>query len=60
MTFGRLLLRNGQEAQALRWLASALQEDPDHAAARQALDEYVQRTGDREGAARVLGAKMPH
>ena len=29
---GQIMLHNGQETEGLRWLASALQEDPGHAA----------------------------
>jgi tetratricopeptide (TPR) repeat protein len=37
---GRILLRNGQDKQGLRWLHSALRIDPQHRAARQALAEH--------------------
>jgi predicted Zn-dependent protease len=40
---GQIMLRNGQETEGLRWLISALQEDPSHAGARQALDRYQPR-----------------
>jgi Tfp pilus assembly protein PilF len=48
---GRILMRNGQEAEALRWLESALVEDPEHAGTHQALREYYERIGnpEREG-----------
>jgi tetratricopeptide (TPR) repeat protein len=48
---GKILLRNGQAAEGLRWLASALQEDPQHAATHQALAEHYERSGERERAA---------
>jgi predicted Zn-dependent protease len=38
-TLGRLLLRTGRRAEALRWLHSALVQDPQYAPARQALAE---------------------
>jgi predicted Zn-dependent protease len=47
-----ILLRNGQEAEALRWLESALEEDPRSAATHQALADYYEHTGDRERAER--------
>jgi tetratricopeptide (TPR) repeat protein len=40
---GVILLRNGQDRQGVRWLQSALQEDPGYGAARQALEEYHRR-----------------
>jgi predicted Zn-dependent protease len=48
---GRILLRNHQEREALRWLASALKEDPRHTAAHAALADYNQRAGDHRRAA---------
>jgi tetratricopeptide (TPR) repeat protein len=36
---GLILLRNGQDQEAARWLRSALREQPGHAAARQALEQ---------------------
>lgn len=48
---GRILLRNHQEREALRWLASALKEEPRHAAAHVALADYYQQAGDRRRAA---------
>ncbi|MFL5241019.1 MAG: tetratricopeptide repeat protein [Gemmataceae bacterium] len=47
---GRVLLRNGLESEALRWLESALVEDPLHAATHQALADYYIRAGDSERA----------
>jgi tetratricopeptide (TPR) repeat protein len=35
---GLILLRNGQDKEGVRWLESALREDPGHEAARQALE----------------------
>jgi Tfp pilus assembly protein PilF len=43
---GRILLRNHQEQEGLRRLASALKEDPRHAATQAALAEYYQQIGD--------------
>jgi Tfp pilus assembly protein PilF len=48
---GLILMRNGQEAEALRWLESALLEDPEDAGTHQALQEYYERTGNPERAA---------
>jgi tetratricopeptide (TPR) repeat protein len=48
---GQILMRNGQEAEALRWLESALVEDAEHAETHQALGEYYQRKGNPERAA---------
>ena len=55
-----ILLRNGQEDEALRWLESALVEDPYHAPTHQSLATYFERTGDQERAARHhrLAAQM--
>ncbi len=39
---GQIFLRNGQTREGLRWLQSALQLDPGHAEARQALARYAQ------------------
>ncbi len=47
---GLILMRNGQEAEAVRWLESALLDDPDHAGTHQALGEYYERIGNRERA----------
>jgi tetratricopeptide (TPR) repeat protein len=47
---GLILLRNGQQAEALRWLESALLEDPEHAGAHQALGEHYERIGNPERA----------
>jgi tetratricopeptide (TPR) repeat protein len=44
---GRILLHNRQEREALRWLASALKEDPHHAAAHAALADHYLQAGDR-------------
>jgi tetratricopeptide (TPR) repeat protein len=40
---GLILLRNGQDKEGVRWLQDALREQPEHAAARQALDDYYRR-----------------
>ena len=47
---GTIMLRNGQEKEGLRWLESALQEDPRHAATHRALADYYERTGQAEQA----------
>jgi predicted Zn-dependent protease len=49
---GAILMRNGQEAEGLRWLESALQEAPRHPATHRALADYFERTGDAGRAAR--------
>jgi Flp pilus assembly protein TadD len=49
---GVLLLRSGKEAQGVRWLRSAVLEDPQHRPAHRALAEYYERTGDKDQAAR--------
>jgi tetratricopeptide (TPR) repeat protein len=53
---GRILLRNGQDKEGVRWLESALRENPGHAAARKALDDHYRSSaeagtgaGDRKG-----------
>jgi Tfp pilus assembly protein PilF len=48
---GQVFLRSGQETEALRWLASALQEDPGHAPTHRLLADYYERKGDTERAA---------
>jgi tetratricopeptide (TPR) repeat protein len=48
---GVILLRNGQPQEALRWLASAVQEDPRHAAAHRLLADLYDRAGDATRAA---------
>ena len=48
---GLILMRNGQEAEGLRWLASALELDPGHAATHQALGDYYEKAGDPARAA---------
>jgi tetratricopeptide (TPR) repeat protein len=48
---GRLLLRNGQEAEGLRWLDSALQMQPEHRRTHQVLADYFEEKGQPEEAA---------
>jgi tetratricopeptide (TPR) repeat protein len=48
---GLILLRNGKDQEGLRWLASALVENPRHAATHQALADYYERSGDSNQAA---------
>jgi predicted Zn-dependent protease len=43
---GIILLRNGQDKEGVRWLQSALREQPEHGAARQALEEHYRRSSD--------------
>jgi tetratricopeptide (TPR) repeat protein len=47
---GQILLRNHQEREGLRWFASALKEDPHHAATRAALTEYYQQAASHSAA----------
>lgn len=48
---GKVLMRNGMEAEGLGWLATALRCDPLHAATHQALAEHYERTGETARAA---------
>jgi tetratricopeptide (TPR) repeat protein len=43
---GLILLRNGQDKEGVRWLESALREDPGCAAARQALEDHNRRSAE--------------
>lgn len=52
---GIILLRNGQDKEGVRWLESALREQPGHAAARQALEDHSRRSA--EAAAGASGPK---
>lgn len=54
---GMISLRAGAAAEGLRWLHSALKEDPNHQGAHKALMEYYQRIGDF-GRAREHKQKM--
>jgi Tfp pilus assembly protein PilF len=57
---GQIMLRNGQETEGLRWLASALQEDPSHAATLQALADYQAHAADRQGSPQKDSRTRPH
>jgi len=48
---GMIFLRNGFTQDGLRWLASALRENPSHRPAHIALAEYYERAGSAEQAA---------
>jgi tetratricopeptide (TPR) repeat protein len=48
---GRLFLENGQEQEGLRWLESALAEDPGHRPTHATLADYHARHGQAERAA---------
>jgi tetratricopeptide (TPR) repeat protein len=48
---GVICLRNGQEQEGLRWLAGALQVDPQYRPTHQVLAAYYQRTGKPDRAA---------
>jgi Tfp pilus assembly protein PilF len=43
---GKLLIQNGQDQEGLRWLDSALQQDPAHGATRDFLAQYFEKRGD--------------
>ena len=49
---GLICQRNGRDDEGERWLLSALEQVPDHAATRAVLAKYYQRTG-REDLAEV-------
>jgi Tfp pilus assembly protein PilF len=46
----RICMRNGQEQEGLRWLFGALQINPNHQPAHDALADYYERHGDTERA----------
>jgi tetratricopeptide (TPR) repeat protein len=48
---GVLMLRNGQEKEGLRWLDSALQINPNHAATHRALADHFEKQGQADLAA---------
>jgi len=63
---GQLLMRNGQEEEGLRWLNSALRENPQHGPTLQALADFYQRNGQpaladqyRQRALRIAIQKTP-
>jgi predicted Zn-dependent protease len=45
---GELFLRNGRDKEGLRWLQSALRENPDHGPTHQALAAYYEKTGQTD------------
>jgi predicted Zn-dependent protease len=45
---GKILLRNGQDREGLRWLQSALKEDPRHGPTREALAKFYQDRARRQ------------
>jgi len=49
---GQIMLRNGQEREAMGWFQLALQVDPTHRPTHRALAEFWQAKGDAERAAR--------
>jgi predicted Zn-dependent protease len=49
---GRICLRNGRADEGERWLLSAVEQAPEHAAARSALAAFYERSGKTELAAR--------
>jgi predicted Zn-dependent protease len=48
---GVIFLRNGQEQEGLRWLANALQQDPNYRPTHELLAEYFEKHGQPEKAA---------
>jgi tetratricopeptide (TPR) repeat protein len=58
---GLIFLRSGQEREGVRWLQSALQEDPHYQPARLALADYFEKAGDSVQAAwhRRLAGQEP-
>jgi hypothetical protein len=50
---GLILLRNGQDREGVRWLRSALHEDPRCEAARRALEEHERRLTEAAARAEV-------
>src|SRR5207247_1050780 len=48
---GELFLRNGRDAEGIRWLESALRERPDHVKTHEILAAYYDRTGRPDRAA---------
>jgi tetratricopeptide (TPR) repeat protein len=48
---GEVFLKIGNDVEGLRWLRSALQEDPRHQATHRVLRDYFRRTGDLAQAA---------
>jgi tetratricopeptide (TPR) repeat protein len=46
---GVILLRNGQDKEGVRWLESALREDPGDEPARKALDDHARRPANPAG-----------
>lgn len=56
---GELFLRNGRDADGVRWLESALKVRPDHAPAHRALAEYYGRAGQPGRAAEHRAAAAP-
>jgi Tfp pilus assembly protein PilF len=45
---GRIFLDSRQDAEGLRWLSSALQEDPNHRPTHQLLADYYRKNGKTE------------
>jgi tetratricopeptide (TPR) repeat protein len=50
---GVILLRNGQDREGVRWLESALREQPGHGEARQALEDHYRRSAEAGSGAGV-------
>ncbi len=56
---GTLCLRLGRDAEAVRWLASALEIDPDHKPTHRALADYHEQRGSARAAESHLGVRRP-
>jgi hypothetical protein len=50
---GVILLRNSQDKEGVRWLESALREQPGYGAARQALEDHYRCSAEAGAGARV-------
>jgi tetratricopeptide (TPR) repeat protein len=56
---GKLLIQNAQEVEGLRWLDSALRQDPNHQPTRKYLADYFEKRGDKQRAAYFHKASVP-
>jgi tetratricopeptide (TPR) repeat protein len=48
---GKLLIQNAQDVEGLRWLDSALRQDPNHLPTRKYMADYFEKRGDKQRAA---------
>jgi tetratricopeptide (TPR) repeat protein len=56
---GKLLIQNGQDVEGLRWLDSALRQDPNHQPTRKYLADYFEKHGDKQRGAYIHKASTP-